>query len=359
MAEASSSTNSAKNPDLHRRLAQLRFLAVLAIVGLHAQTVYLGDHHAAFFDRFFQEWTASWLLRVGLPVLSAISGYLMLFGWQSDWSFYGKKIQRRIRSLLVPFLSVSLLTVMAYRCIQAIPGMADFFARPLIRDWTLMQWWDRLLINPLNYPIYFLRDLFLVALLAPLLAWLLRTRALAVVTLLSLFVLWWLQQGLWIWNTRLLAWFALGGALSLHPDWRWQPGRVLLIGASMVWLGLSAYGAWDAAVSGDRSRDLNHAAKLVGIGVFFFSVVAIPDRGGVDRFLGKVAPWCFPLFLFHNPVVNFGKKVALKMVGDVSVLPSVVWLGAWITASALIVFLIAPIGSRFGGAFWRWITGGR
>lgn len=310
-------------------------------------------------DRFFQEWTTSWLLRVGLPVLSAISGYLMLWGWQQSWSFYARKIRRRIQSLLIPFLSVSLLTVLTYACIQALPGTAGFFEPPLIRDWSLAELWNRLIINPLNYPLYFLRDLFLVALLAPLLAWLLRSPALALPTLLALFLLWWFQQDLWHWNIRLLTWFSVGSALALHPNWRWRPSRGLFITALVLWLVISACGAWDATVGVYRDTGLNNMAKLLGIPVFFYGVLSIPNRGKLDRFLYKMTPWSFPLFLLHNPIVNLMKKVFMKMVGDTPFLPTFAWLCAWIGAAAVLVWVIAPLGSRFGGRFWTVITGNR
>jgi surface polysaccharide O-acyltransferase-like enzyme len=347
------------NVDLRWLLPNLRFLAVLAIVGLHSQTIFIADREASWFDRFFQEWSTSWLLRVGLPVLSAISGFLMLSDWRQEAAFYGRKIKRRVHSLLIPFVCVSFLTILAYAGIQALPGTSGFFAPPLIRDWDLSTWWHRSLIDPLNYPVYFLRDLFLVALVAPFLAFLLKRAVLALPTLAVLFLCWWFQQDLLIWNIRLLAWFSLGGALVLHPEWRWRLDRRFFWILLVIWLGLSGYGAWVATETGDRSRELNHLSKLIGVVLFFFSVLAIRKDSGGGRLLARVTPWCFPMFLFHNPVVNIGKKIPMKLVGDVPVLPSFVWVAAWLGTAGFLVLILAPLGSKYGGKFWAVITGGR
>ncbi|MDQ8195821.1 acyltransferase family protein [Coraliomargarita sp. SDUM461004] len=355
----SSEQKLASAADLKRSIPILRFLAVLAIVGLHSQTVFIADQNANLFDRFFQEWTTSWLLRAGLPVLSAISGFLMLRGWRQEISYYNQKILRRVQSLLIPFICVSFLTIFAYALIQTLPGTQAFFAPPLISDWDLANWLNRSIIDPLNYPIYFLRDLFLIALLAPLLAFLLRPSLSAYITLGVFLILRWCQQDLWIWNIRLLAWFSAGAALGLHPEWRWRPHRNLLIGACLLWLTLTGYGAWEATVTGIRSRDLGQLTKLLGVGVFFYATLSIRKDSRLDNVLKYVVPWCFPLFLFHNPIVNIGKKIPMKFIHNQAVLPTIAWLGAWLGAAIFLVYILAPVGAKYGGKPWKLITGGR
>lgn len=347
-----------KTPGRSRVIPHMRFLAVASIVALHARTVYLYEMEMPYGDRLVQEWFASWVLRVGLPLLSAISGYLIMRGWEPTWSCYRRKMSSRVRSLLVPFVLVSLLTVLGYAVIQQLPGLSSFFDPPLISDWTASQWFDRLFVDPLNYPLYFLRDIFAVALISPLLAWCFARRGFGALVLAALFTCWWLRMDLWIWNIRLLAWFSLG-AYATRQNLRWRPALPWVVAATVLWLGLTGYAAWLATETGERGRDLTNGVKLIGVFVFWGWCLRIREGGKWDRFFSPAMAGCFPLFLFHNPIVNFVKEGFMKITGEGPGMPSIAWILAWLAAVLGITLVLNPLGQRWGGKTWQWLTGGR
>jgi surface polysaccharide O-acyltransferase-like enzyme len=331
----------------------------MAIVGIHAQTAFVGDEAVFRVDQLIQEWATSWVLRVGLPVLSACSGYLMLQRFRFEWSWYLPKLKRRVSSLIVPFISVSTLTVLLDAGLQELSLLAGFFSQPLIANWSVSEWIDQIVIHPLNYPLYFLRDLFVVALLSPLLGSLFRQKVVGLLALGGLAVLWVGQPNPGIFNIRILAWFSLGGFVALPPSpilsrlsWKTVAAGVA------VWLAFKWWGTYLTIESGVRPQRLSQFSKILGVFLFFRILWQSTTAHPLRIVLRTLSIWCFPLFILHNPVVNLLKKVAAKLTGDFPGGLSLAWGAAWLLAIVILTRL-APVLERFGGRPWAVVTGGR
>jgi len=109
------------------------------------------------------------LVKVAVPVFFIMSGYLFFANmplW--DWHAYAGKLRRRAASLLLPYvvwnvLMVLKLRVFSWRIFWDYIGEAgqqtDWFGQ------------HHLMTAPLNMPLWFLRDLMVMALLAPVVYW--------------------------------------------------------------------------------------------------------------------------------------------------------------------------------------------
>jgi succinoglycan biosynthesis protein ExoH len=154
--------------DLGDRIAALRFLMVAGIVMMHIPPGTLpADATAAIV--WFKQAAAGGLFRGGVPVLTAISGYLLFRSGldRAPLRLYRKKTGR----LLVPLILWNLPLAALLYTMQARGGLTFYESRLSIypfQPWDFLQATIGLTDYPLNYPLHFLRDLFVLALLAPL-----------------------------------------------------------------------------------------------------------------------------------------------------------------------------------------------
>lgn len=203
--------------DISKRLAIARYFMIIGIVILHMPpfkplTAYQLDP----FDLFRGMLTFG-VFRATVPLLTAISGYL-LFAGELDRRFL-TLMRKKTRSLLVPLLLWNLPMLPLLYWIQKNGYIAHHFDVDLYpMQWK--NWLDAatgLFHSPLNYPTHFLRNLFALALLAPLLGLLLRRAP--YVGLVIVFIVYWydLDGDLLLRNSMLLSFYV--GGLAAVRQW--------------------------------------------------------------------------------------------------------------------------------------------
>lgn len=157
---------------------------------------------------FFQ----SALFRCTVPVLSFISGYLL---FRSGIDMRPRLLlSKKFNSLVVPFLVFNLPLVFAALALQ-MTGKLDIAYQLAPFDWH--EFADAALSlhrPPINYPLFFLRDLFILCLLAPLFGLLLRRSPLLAAILISLVFLADIDRDL-VMRTAMPVSFCLGGYLAV------------------------------------------------------------------------------------------------------------------------------------------------
>ncbi len=116
------------------------------------------------------------LPRVLVMMFFTIAGFLLLQGHDGSALTWRRKVKARTRSLLMPYLVWSAIGLLIYFVLQLLPWTAGWFVnsprRVLDRSPSelLLLW----LIDPIPYQLWFLRDLYLLVLVGPLLQWALR-----------------------------------------------------------------------------------------------------------------------------------------------------------------------------------------
>lgn len=125
------------------------------------------------------------LAHVAVPLFFFISGYLFFKRLQEwDWTEYATKLKRRVRTLLVPYLIWNTIAILVYVLIDkrmgSLSGVWDFIGQNgyLKLYWSAVSWngarlnWFGLpayMTGPFLVPLWFLRDLMVMAVLSPLL----------------------------------------------------------------------------------------------------------------------------------------------------------------------------------------------
>lgn len=116
--------------------------------------------------------------RTAVPLFFAISGYYFFYRLESfSAEVYGNKIRKRIKTLLLPYILWNLLVIVAYFLMQQI--LPEFWgvAKKTVMEYSWQDWlycfWDMRQVDvngsplPINYPLWYIRDLMVLVVLSP------------------------------------------------------------------------------------------------------------------------------------------------------------------------------------------------
>ncbi|WP_240535502.1 acyltransferase family protein [Rhizobium freirei] len=244
------------------------------------------------------------LFRVGVPCLSAISGYL-LFRNGSASIEYGKTIQRKTKTVMLPFLLWNC-TFFLFVLILQYYGIGDGYMPDLSEasPHTLSTLLFAIDGTPINLPLYFLRDLFVCIIISPLLAFLILRAPLLTLAFLLLLAAWPISLGIVLRNSILFS-FSFGIYLSLYRvDVTIMDRYAALIVPTFI--ALAALLATAAYMNGpdlplwlEVCRNL---MVLVGI-PGFWALSAILIRSRVGQGLAATGSLSFWIFCAHYPLL--------------------------------------------------------
>lgn len=152
----------------------LRFPMAVAVVVLHYGTTLINDATGALraLCILFEEGVC----RLAVPCFFFISGFLFFHGLQKwDWNRWKEKLERRVRTLLIPYILWILIDFFVYWCYGLILGETVTLADQFWKSGGLRIFWS---VNgglpisvkgvPLNGPLWFIRDLMYFTIAAPL-----------------------------------------------------------------------------------------------------------------------------------------------------------------------------------------------
>lgn len=203
------------NKEIGRRIETARLLMILGIVLLHLPPYVplseVGTDAFSFIKAFF----AHGVFRAAVPVLTAISGYLVFKSALVEKPL--ELLQKKSSSILLPLLIWNIPLAVAVFLLQMYGVISHSFSAQLYPV-NLHDWVDAvtgLYSQPINYPLNFLRDLYVVSLLSPVLLVLLRLHpAVAVSSVIALYV--WNLDGMLVLRNSMYLSFTLGAILAWY-----------------------------------------------------------------------------------------------------------------------------------------------
>lgn len=182
-------------PLVSTKIRILSFVAILMVVYIHSfnedPKVIEPDTHLKSelnFQVFVQFFLAGAALRWTVPFFFVVSGYLFFVHKQDDCDLgfhFVRRIESRVTSVLVPYVYWQLVAIFAILVLLLIPGLeANWPWFSYVKTWNLLDIvWNTLAKQPVAFQLWYLRDLFLMALLSPAFYYLFRYRLLLAVPL--------------------------------------------------------------------------------------------------------------------------------------------------------------------------------
>ncbi|MGE6739513.1 acyltransferase family protein [Allorhizobium pseudoryzae] len=326
--------------NISSRINLMRMLLIAGIVFVHIpynREVSPFQHDHGLFD-WLRVFLGESLFRVGVPCLSAISGYL-LFQRGIERFDYSRVIRSKSRTVLLPFLLWNLGLLALVFVVQKMGAGIGYF--PRLNHATLPLLMDQALAIdgfPVNLPLYFLRDLLICILIAPVLA--LLVRRLPAITLGVLFafaVFPELDAGIVLKNSILFS-FTFGIFLALYrvdlkrfDDWALPLGALVTLSAALLAQGLYLTGP-DYP---DVLLMLRNMLSIFGAGGLWFLSAAL-IRTPVGLSLSRTGSLSFWTFCAHYPLL-IGLWMVWNRFADPDLYPIFYTLAVLVTFAAIIV----------------------
>lgn len=156
---------------------------------------------------------------MGVPVFFLISGYLFFGKYQQTWMYYKSKMQKRFYSLFVPYIFWNAFIIAAYYVAESIPTIQTLFNEggKLVHDFDLhdflFAFWSHKGGNPILTQMWFVRDLLLLVICAPIIY--LLARYAKFVAIFCFGLIWFVKWEVPNWESGLLFFF-IGACFSIY-----------------------------------------------------------------------------------------------------------------------------------------------
>ena len=226
-----------------RKVVMTSFICCLLVIWNHSGNADLflpGTGPETWLYQFEYQWAYA-LVRLDIPFFMMISGYL--FFRNMSWEALPGKWRRRIHSLLIPYLLWNILYYFAEILGSYVPGLngllGKYYLKPdlfgLIRAAVFFE------SNPV---FWFMFQLILLVILAPVLWFFLKRKWTAVLFAAFLGLLWWFWPPVPVLNTDDLIYYYAGAFWAVHGRSLAEKGwsrRRALAGAGIVLLGAAIY----------------------------------------------------------------------------------------------------------------------
>ena len=159
-----------------KRITSLRFLLIVFVVFIHANLTVddaLNYYHYDFVQpkwiEVFKNFICGTLGGSAVPLFFLFASYLQF----SKNDTYSLLLKKKGKSLLIPYILWTVITIILYLISQTIPQTSVFFQNPIniIRNWRFIDYLKAFTyhdeVYPLVYQFWFLRDLMILIILSP------------------------------------------------------------------------------------------------------------------------------------------------------------------------------------------------
>lgn len=185
---------------LSKTISYLRFPLTVGVVFIHFNLTYCLNIHGVIHGLENPEWfflivyiISELLPRIGVPLFFIISGFLFFYRKDFDKGVYTQKLKTRIRTLLTPFVLWNAIAII-WQLKRFLPG-ASLFYRPVVEvQLSFVRIINTFLCNvdnrgifigplspepvkgpcPIDGPLWYVRELMVMAVLSPIIYWLLK-----------------------------------------------------------------------------------------------------------------------------------------------------------------------------------------
>lgn len=250
-----------------------------------------------------------------VPMFFLISGYLFFTGLERSKEKYFVKLKSRVKSLLVPFVFWNIFTLLIIAIVQTLPATQIYLTDriPSVVSFSGFDYLNAIFgvdQYPIAYQFWFIRDLMVLVLLAPLIKILLEYLATPFMVL--VFIYWFL--GVWpvyIPSSVGLLFFSLGAYLATLQKnlFAFDKYGVVLILSYLVIIAFHSL-----FHSEPFSPYLHRLGTIFGL----FAVLSLTKFIARSQQLKSIILWLsnasFFVFATHEPLLTVLKKVAFKLI---------------------------------------------
>ena len=344
------------------RIQHLKTLMLLGVVVNHAWAAQQYISTPQYPPMAVVSWFSNVFIISGLPAFFFLAGFFASRHLDElmRWAGYKTFILRKIKTLVVPYLSWNFIFIVFY--IVASQWFTRLEARVAEKHLltysgfltSLLGWGDR----PIDAPLWFIRDLFLIFCFAPIFAWTLKHRLawLYVVVLMSLLVfpesLHWFNG--WNWYSVFCVVAGMWYGMKRYDLSSWIDHRWWLV---PVWLGSSVGMLFLANISMRLRLGCVIAFNVISI-FAWLSLLKWIDFKRTSFFAKFLTPASFWIYCSHFLVCSCCLHILVGQIPD-SPYKVLVLYGIFIGLGGIIMLLMFEFLRRFAPRLLSILSGGR
>ena len=256
----------------------------------------------------------------------AVPGFFMCSGFlfyknYTGISSYPRKAKSRFRSLVIPYLFWISLTLFVTWFLQDVLGFAKLFGAgdmKLIHDFSasdfVKAYWDLREGGPFLSTMWFLKDLIICVVIAPILYFLLEPKAMSFITMAGIILLSLIGFSFATVSITSVLWFSVGGLVSIHGikvfDWI-KNHFILLLILSLFFL---IYGTYTYNENAPHSclRTSLGLIKTFIVFLSFFSLSLKITNKSIGKELTLLGIPSYFIYLAHEPYMGYALQLLLN-----------------------------------------------
>ncbi|CUV66434.1 membrane hypothetical protein [Sulfurovum sp. enrichment culture clone C5] len=327
------------NNSLSSKIKGISFILIIMVIYVHSyniltgagKSIFLVTDNTANIAIFLQNIFAQGMFRSAVPMFFAISGYLFFKNYRSIRD-YSKKIRNRFKTIAIPFIFWSTLVILIYYIAQATIFTNTHFTSAYIRDLGVYGFIEAVFLNPYNYPLWFLRDLMLVVLFAPIVYF--GVKKITAIWFISTIALWLLNIGagtkLFFYKSEAILFFSVGAYFAIYGqkylNQRMSQNTLLYLAIIYI-LVLLAKTYMMMLIDTNLLFVISIMQKIIII-LGIFLLWNISDYTWISKVV--LTNYTFLFYVFHEPLLMLIKKVCFYFLGISGI-------------SSIVIYIISPL----------------
>ena len=301
---------------LSDKLRVLSLISILFVLYIHSG-FHSNEIEGMIWNYRCQEFISGMLGRCAVPLFYVISGYLFFLKVSDGMKSIYAKIQKRMRTLLVPYIIGCLFFVLFGVIIAITPGISRYVngsVMPLFNE-PLHQiicniFYDSGSGTPCAFQLWFLRDLILIVATSPI--WYLLLKHLRWIFVITSFGLTYIQLPFVPFFA--LFWFLLGGQLVQVKNG--YGGASLTMLSIVTFLLLSIVQLFMPDMIGWELVNIPIIILgLISVWGIYDMVLGKDFKLSEHRWLATACQFTFFIYLFHEPTLNIVRKLIIVVLG--------------------------------------------
>jgi surface polysaccharide O-acyltransferase-like enzyme len=349
------------------KIKVISFMLIIMVVYIHSYNndgIHFYSNNVIIdkgYNSFLQDFFSLGINQIANPLFFSISGYLFFLNTDGKLIHFILKIIKRFRTLVIPYLFWSIGALIFYYFLQSFPISNTFFTHKFIRDYSVYEILNSIFIHQIPVQLWFLRDLFILVLLSPVIYWLIRHFKL--IALLILTFAWFTNVNFLIFSNEAFLFFTFGsyfcvlnknavlndfskGCYIYFYSWI----AILLLKTVFIYYG------FQGEIIQSIFRKMSILFGIMAVWSLYDSLFR--DKELVEYRFYPILSFSFFIFAFHEPMLDIIKKGLFYIMGG----NELVSLFIYIVAPLLTIFASIFIGyylKHFVPKFYGIITGNR
>lgn len=354
------------NEYLRTKIKVLSFFLVVLVVIVHSynidvQTEPEGLYIISGLNGFIQAFLCQGINRIASPLFFIISGYLFYVNLTGQRTDFVRKVRKRFKTLIIPYLFWSLWGILFYLVLQSVLPEKITFTRGLIMDWDLKKLLSTFFLDPIPYQLWYVRDLTVFALLSPLLYILLRYTRFYLV--LFFMIVWFYDFDPVIFRNQSIFFFITGAYISTkNGDLLNKRSSSRTIVFTTLWILIVLFKTTIIFYNYQNLYILNAIHKIsIVMGILavnnLYNVIVVNSEDMVKSNLFRFVSFSFFLFASHEPVSTIFKKGLLLASGGGEVKSFIIFIITPLLTISLCIFIgyhLKKLMPKFYGTITGW-----